>query len=103
MTSTDTQARPLTGLRVLETQGEIATRYCGRLLAVLGAEVTQVEDRSNALVAQAGLAGSAFNRWLDQGKVVVPTLQEGLRRLQASEGKRLVIAEIGRASCRERV
>ena len=31
-------------LRVVEASGEVATRYCGRLLAQLGASVTQVGD-----------------------------------------------------------
>jgi crotonobetainyl-CoA:carnitine CoA-transferase CaiB-like acyl-CoA transferase len=35
--------RPLTGLRVIERASGVAAQYCGRLLAVMGAEVTRVE------------------------------------------------------------
>jgi CoA:oxalate CoA-transferase len=35
--------RPLSGLRVIERAAGVAAQYCGRLLAVLGAEVTRIE------------------------------------------------------------
>ncbi|MEI6026487.1 MAG: CoA transferase [Betaproteobacteria bacterium] len=43
MTSGAALDRPLHGLRVLERATGVAAQYCGRLLAVLGAEVTKVE------------------------------------------------------------
>ena len=42
MSEDGASGRPLSGLRVVEAQGGVATRYCGRLLAQLGAEVTRV-------------------------------------------------------------
>ncbi|MGH6970249.1 MAG: CoA transferase, partial [Caulobacteraceae bacterium] len=51
-------AAPLAGLKVVEVGGEVATRYCGRLFAALGAEVTRIGAQP------ANLLG----RWLDEGK-----------------------------------
>ena len=65
------QERPLADLRVIEASGEVATRYCGRLLSVLGAEVVR-------------LAGAApdpeplFGGWLDEGKALAPSLDAAL-------------------------
>ncbi|MGH6993383.1 MAG: CoA transferase [Caulobacteraceae bacterium] len=58
----DASARPLAGLEVWETSGEVATAYCGRLLALLGAAVTRAEGERDAPVSP------EFARWLDQGK-----------------------------------
>ncbi|MGH6985482.1 MAG: CoA transferase [Caulobacteraceae bacterium] len=54
--------RPLAGLKVWETSGEVATAYCGRLLALLGAAVTRAEGEPAPLVS------TEFAQWLDQGK-----------------------------------
>ena len=83
---------PLAGLRVVEAGGEVATRYCGRLLAQLGASVVQVGDRSNAEVCQPGAAGRAFNAWLDDKKTVVADLTTALASLDGASDKSLVIA-----------
>jgi crotonobetainyl-CoA:carnitine CoA-transferase CaiB-like acyl-CoA transferase len=92
MTSTDAVKGPLTGLRVVEAGGEVATRYCGRLLSSLGASVLQVGDRSNDPVRQGGAAGRAFGAWLDAGKAVAPDLASALASLDGAPGKSLVIA-----------
>ncbi len=75
-------AAPLAGLTVVETEGEIGTRYCGRLLATLGAQVTRVAagpDRD-----------PLFGAWLDQGKASAAMLEDALDA--AGEGHLLVIA-----------
>ncbi|MFI4975667.1 MAG: CoA transferase [Caulobacterales bacterium] len=92
MAATDGETRPLRGLRVVEARGEVATRYCGRLLSALGASVVQVGDRSDAAVCQPGAAGRAFNAWLDQGKQVAPDLLAALASLGGATDKVLVIA-----------
>jgi crotonobetainyl-CoA:carnitine CoA-transferase CaiB-like acyl-CoA transferase len=63
----------LAGYRVLEVDGSIAARYCGRLLAQLGAQViacrpAPLDDRRLAVTPDAGVA---YGRWLDAGKTVV--------------------------------
>jgi crotonobetainyl-CoA:carnitine CoA-transferase CaiB-like acyl-CoA transferase len=61
--------KPLTHLRVLEVPGTVATRYCGRLLARLGAEVAVVgEAPDDTTIGFAGEAGVAYGLWLDAGK-----------------------------------
>jgi crotonobetainyl-CoA:carnitine CoA-transferase CaiB-like acyl-CoA transferase len=85
-------AEPLSGLRVVEAQGEIATRYVGRLFSGLGASVVQIGERFSESVAQPGKAGRAFNTWLDQGKRVVPDLETAMATLKGASDKSLVIA-----------
>ncbi len=92
MISTDTAGGPLSGLRVVEARGEVATRYCGRLLAALGAQVVQVGDRSADPVCQPGEAGRAFSAWLDAGKIIAPDLPSALASLDGAPDKSLVIA-----------
>src|SRR5580698_7812438 len=87
-----TEGGPLAGLRVVEAGGEVATRYCGRLLATLGASVTQVGDRSSDPVNHDGAAGRAFNLWLDEGKHRADDLASALASLDGAGGKSLVIA-----------
>ena len=61
--------RPLQGLRVLEASGGVAVRYCGRLFAQLGADVTSlIADWGDGRLGYAGRAGEAYGRWLDAGK-----------------------------------
>ena len=68
--------RPLSGLSVLELPGDVATRYCGRLLAWAGATVTAVGERSDEGIGYGGTGGTAYGRWLDEGKVPVASLEE---------------------------
>jgi crotonobetainyl-CoA:carnitine CoA-transferase CaiB-like acyl-CoA transferase len=61
-------AAPLSHLRVLELPGGVATRYCGRLFAQLGATVLAAgpgRDTESASIAE---AGGAYAQWLDAGK-----------------------------------
>lgn len=60
---------PLAGFKILELSGDVATRYCGRLFAQLGALVTLSADRDDRAIGYAGAAGQAYGRWLDAGKV----------------------------------
>src|ERR1700749_3359371 len=92
MISTDTAGGPLSGLRVVEARGEVATRYCGRLLAALGASVTQVGDPSADPVCQPGAAGRAFSAWLDERKTIAPDLATALASLDGARDKTLVVA-----------
>ncbi len=62
--------RPLSGLTVREHPDNLAIRYCGRLLAVLGARVEQVGTPSTTGLGQGGTATAALSAWLDQGKLV---------------------------------
>ena len=65
-------AAPLSHLRVLELPGGVATRYCGRLFAQLGATVLAAgpdRDTESASVAE---ARGAYAQWLDGGKRRVP-------------------------------
>ena len=86
------KSRPLAGLHVVEGEGGVATRYCGRLLSYLGAEVIQVRDRAADPLSQPGAAGRAFGAWLDEGKTIVPDLGAALARLKGAGEKSLVIA-----------
>lgn len=61
----------LTGLRVLELEGDVATRYCGRMFSTHGAEVVQAGRFEDTCVGQGGEAGRAYGRWLDAGKRAV--------------------------------
>ena len=92
MRSSDTRAEPLSGLRVVEAEGEIATRYAGRLFSALGASVVQVGERAGGSAVRAGKAGRAFDAWLDQGKRVVPDLETAMTTLDGASDKSLVIA-----------
>jgi crotonobetainyl-CoA:carnitine CoA-transferase CaiB-like acyl-CoA transferase len=83
--------RPLAGLKAVEAAGEIATRYCGRLLSRLGAHVVQVGDRSGDLVNQTGAAARAYAAWLDEGKHRVLDLDTALKSVGGEPEKVLVI------------
>ena len=57
-------------IRALELPGDVATRYCGRLLARLGADVA-VQTGANGGDFSRGTtpeAGAAYGHWLDAGK-----------------------------------
>jgi crotonobetainyl-CoA:carnitine CoA-transferase CaiB-like acyl-CoA transferase len=61
----------LRGTRVLERDTSIAARYCGRLLAQLGAHVVAVRTADaidDAALGPSDEAGIAYGRWLDEGK-----------------------------------
>jgi len=76
--------QPLAGIAIAEIGGEVATRYCARLFAQLGAEVWRAagEDGSSDL----------YGAWLDQDKRVVATPEAALAALDASAaGRKLVI------------
>ena len=74
---------PLADLRVIEASGEIATRYCARLLSVLGARVVRVVDDSPD-------PEPLFGAWLDEDKTFAPSLDAALDA--AGETRTLVIA-----------
>jgi crotonobetainyl-CoA:carnitine CoA-transferase CaiB-like acyl-CoA transferase len=59
---------PIAGLRILEASGDVAVRYCGRLFAQLGAQVTSAIVVDDRRIGFAGEAGLAYGRWLDHGK-----------------------------------
>lgn len=84
--------RPLSGLCVVEGEGDVATRYCARLYACLGAQVVQVRDRSLDRTDRPGAAGRVFGAWLDEGKVIAPDLGAALESLGEAAGRTLVIA-----------
>jgi crotonobetainyl-CoA:carnitine CoA-transferase CaiB-like acyl-CoA transferase len=77
---------PLAGLQVIEASGEIATRYCGRLLAVLGASVARVAHDPSGERQPDPL----FGAWLDQGKTLAASLDAALA--EAGRTRTLVIA-----------
>ena len=68
---------------MVEAAGEVAVRYCGRLLAGLGASVVRVG--SPAL-------DDLFGVWLDQEKRFAATLQAALEAVGEGDGPVLVIA-----------
>jgi len=65
---------PLSGLRVLEMPGGVATRYCGRLFAKHGATVLQLGAPDETGVGYGGKASEAYAVWLDHGKQRVDTI-----------------------------
>jgi crotonobetainyl-CoA:carnitine CoA-transferase CaiB-like acyl-CoA transferase len=67
----------LAGIGVAELSGEIATRYCGRLFAQLGASVWRVEGRPSAI-------DPTYAAWLDEGKTIVAGAQAALDALAAA-------------------
>jgi crotonobetainyl-CoA:carnitine CoA-transferase CaiB-like acyl-CoA transferase len=62
---------PLAGRRILELAGGVSARYCGHLLARLGAEVLRVRghDADDDELGYGGASGRTYGRWLDQRKV----------------------------------
>ncbi|MCW5761532.1 MAG: CoA transferase, partial [Phenylobacterium sp.] len=60
--------RLLEGLTVVEASRGVATRYCGRLFARLGATVVRMAGGDDTVIGYGGAAGEAYGRWLDEGK-----------------------------------
>jgi crotonobetainyl-CoA:carnitine CoA-transferase CaiB-like acyl-CoA transferase len=89
MSAESATCRPLSGLRVVEGEGGVATRYCGRLLSRLGAEVTQVRGETTGRLDP---AEQAFGAWLDEGKTIAPDLATTLAALGKAGPRSLVIA-----------
>jgi crotonobetainyl-CoA:carnitine CoA-transferase CaiB-like acyl-CoA transferase len=79
-------AAPLSQLRVLELPGGVATRYCGRLFAQLGATVIAAGPDRDTESASIAAARGAYAQWLDAGK------QRGPADRRAVAGADLVIA-----------
>ena len=59
---------PLANLVVLETSGDVATRYCGKLFAEHGARVIQTYRPDDRHIGYGGAASRAYAAWLDAGK-----------------------------------
>src|SRR5581483_8264999 len=77
---------PLAGIGVVETEGEVATRYAGRLFAQLGASVWRVGAGPEPL-------DRLYAAWLDERKETAPSLEAALGALEAGGFARtLVIA-----------
>ncbi len=70
----------LNDLHIIETAGEVGTRYCGRLFAALGAHVVRVGDLGPLALGRSGEGAAAFVRWLDEGKQAAPDLGSALAR-----------------------
>ncbi len=69
---------PLQHLRVLEIGGAVAVRYCGRLFARLGAEVTRIAGgMADDQLGYGGASGRAYAAWLDDGKAPVDSPGDG--------------------------
>jgi crotonobetainyl-CoA:carnitine CoA-transferase CaiB-like acyl-CoA transferase len=64
--------RPLSGFSVLEIGNDVGIRYCGHLLAALGANVVRTEAVGDAKIGYAGYCGEAYGLWLDHGKSISP-------------------------------
>jgi crotonobetainyl-CoA:carnitine CoA-transferase CaiB-like acyl-CoA transferase len=78
--------RPLAGIAIAELGGEIATRYCARLFARMGASVWRASDPDDGL-------DPLFAAWLDQGKQIVADDAAALAALErADTRRRLAIA-----------
>jgi crotonobetainyl-CoA:carnitine CoA-transferase CaiB-like acyl-CoA transferase len=71
-------AGPLMGVRVLDIGGDIATRYCGRLMARLGASVSRVANPPSHADSATCAAERTFNAWLDEGKFATADLASAL-------------------------
>lgn len=96
-------ARPLEGLRVLELGGDVAVRYCGRLFAVLGAEVCRQDAPDDVAIGWGGDLGKAYGQWLDAGKhpwpdasaeadIVIAGLDEtSLDKARAAQGRSVLV------------
>ncbi len=62
---------PLSAFSVLELGGDVATRYCARLFAQMGARVVCVRSGDDRTLGYAAEAGMAYGRWLDESKVPI--------------------------------
>jgi len=63
----------LAGFRVVERDTSVAARYCGHLLAALGADVVAVREVTpdDTGLGASPEAGVAYGRWLDAGKCII--------------------------------
>lgn len=73
-----TSSTLLAGLTVIEQPHSVALRYCGRLLAALGARVLQAGAPWATGVGFGGAASSAYAAWLDAGKERLAGLDQAL-------------------------
>ncbi len=71
-------AAPLAGLIVVETCGDVATRYCGKLFAEHGARVIQAYRPENGRLAYGGPSAWAYATWLDHAKERSEAIPSGL-------------------------
>jgi crotonobetainyl-CoA:carnitine CoA-transferase CaiB-like acyl-CoA transferase len=78
------QLRPLAGIAIAEIGGEVATRYCARLFALMGADVWRAE-------ADNGAVSALYGAWLDQQKQLVATPEAALAALDASDAPRKLV------------
>jgi crotonobetainyl-CoA:carnitine CoA-transferase CaiB-like acyl-CoA transferase len=76
-------AGPLAGIAIAEIGGEVATRYCARLFALLGSDVWRAEGD--------GGDDALYGAWLDQGKQVVASPEAALAALDASGAARKLV------------
>lgn len=63
---------PLSHLTVLEHSGDVAARYCGRLMAHWGARVVRLAGADDGRLGYSDQAGRAYGAWLDEAKTVAP-------------------------------
>lgn len=61
----------LTGLRVIEMGGDVATAYCAKILAGFGAEVLRIDHAACARTGALAPDGPDAEEWLDTGKTRV--------------------------------
>jgi crotonobetainyl-CoA:carnitine CoA-transferase CaiB-like acyl-CoA transferase len=80
----NTAAGPLCGVAVVEKSDDVAARYCGRILSVLGATVHRV---CRVAPGQA----DAVDAWLDQGKSPIGTFEQGLTSLETAPPSHRVV------------
>ena len=59
---------PLSNLLIVESCGDVATRYCGKLFVEHGARVVQCFTPDDSRVGRGGEATRAYAAWLDDGK-----------------------------------
>jgi crotonobetainyl-CoA:carnitine CoA-transferase CaiB-like acyl-CoA transferase len=70
--------RLLHGLRAIETSGATGVRYCGRLLAAMGAEVIRIPSEDHTVATCGGDADRAYALWLDERKGTAASLEAAL-------------------------
>lgn len=75
---------PLHGTAIFERSDDVAARYCGRLLSLLGARVWRLRDGS---VQDRDRVG----QWLDEGKTFVSSFEDGLTRLEGLDASQRVV------------
>lgn len=74
----------LTGLRVIEWGGDVATAYCAKLLAGFGAQVLRLEHAAGARTGPLAPQDAEAEQWLDTGKTRVAATDAEARALCAS-------------------